>query len=91
MKNCMRDKLAVPRLWVVAWVVIYSLMEERVLQKLGLVMFWNVLNPKQSTSYPRRGTERKASEGQSVRGGVWVEHFWTWLLVSISNLISLSS
>ena len=87
MKNCMRDKLAVPRLWVVAWVVIYSLMEERVLQKLGLVMFWNVLNPKQSTSHPRGWTE-KASKGQSVRGEVCVEHFWTWLLVSITNLTS---
>lgn len=66
----MRDELAVPRLRAVAWVLIYSLMEERVLQKLGFVISWNVLNPEQGTFFPRGWAERKANDDEGVRGGV---------------------
>lgn len=66
----MRDELAVPRLQAVAWVLIYSLMEERVLQKMGFVISWNVLNPEQGAFFPRGWAERKANDDEGVRGGV---------------------
>ena len=66
----MRDELAVPRLRAVAWVLIYSLMKERVLQKLGFVTSWNVLNPEQGAFFLRGWAERKASDDEDVRGGV---------------------
>lgn len=65
----MGDELAVPRLRAVAWVPIYSLMKERVLQKLGFVTSWNVLNPEQGAFFPRGWAERKVSDDEDVRAG----------------------
>lgn len=66
----MRDELAVPRFRAVAWVLIYSLMEERVLQKLGFVTSWNVLNPEQGAFFPKGWAERNSNDDEGVGRGV---------------------